>query len=57
MIEMFLAVTIVLVLICAAVLVLFSAPWWVAVLAVSGIVWLLNWMVNGKGQGTDEEAD
>lgn len=59
MIEMFVAMTIVLVLVGVALLVLFASPWWATVLVVAGIVWLLDWMVNGQGPGTDsdEEAD
>lgn len=46
MIEMFVAVTILLVLIAATLMAIMAAPWWVALLFVSILVVWLNWLLH-----------
>ena len=54
MIEMFVAVTLLLVLVVASVIALLKAPWWVALFCVSMLVVGLNWLLH---PAQDEEAD
>jgi hypothetical protein len=56
MIEMFLAVTIVLVLGGIALLAMFAAPWWMTVLVIAGAVLLIDKMfkrITRSGKGGD----
>lgn len=60
MIEMFVAVTILLVLIAAIVMTLMKAPWWVALFCVSLLAMALNWLLHPpqyQHPSHDEEGD
>lgn len=56
MIEMFVAVTIVLVVVGLVLLVIFKAPWWLSVITIAAIVLLLDKLINRKA-GHDEDGD
>jgi uncharacterized membrane protein len=56
MIETAFATAIVLVLLAALVLMLFSSPWWVTVWVVATIVLLLDWLVN-RAACPDKKGD